>query len=142
MATIPVALRDAIVRLRDDEQRTYEDIAAVLGVGRATVNRVLRRHRETGDVAPLPRGGGNRSPINGRIAKLLIAIVTKMPDATVAELTEALAKRAPVSTSRSAVQRAMQRLGYSKKRPRSSPWSATRPSTADGAASSARSSRR
>lgn len=142
MDTVPVPLREAIVRLRNQEQRTYEEIASLLGVGRATVSRVLRRKRETGSVAPLPRGGGNRSLIEGRVAKLLVSIVTKMPDATVAELTAALERRASIVTSRSAVQRAMQRLGFSKKRPRSSQWSATRPNTVAVAASSARSSPR
>ena len=35
----------------------YEETAALFGVGRATVSRLLRRYRETGDVKPLPMGG-------------------------------------------------------------------------------------
>ncbi|WP_053231631.1 helix-turn-helix domain-containing protein [Sandaracinus amylolyticus] len=134
-------MRKAIVELREHGYRTYEEIAALLDVGRATVSRVLRLHRESGSVAPRPRSGGNRSPIRGRIATLLVAIVSKMPDATVAELTEALEKEASISTSRSSVQRAIQRLGYSKKDPVRA-VEQTRPSTGRGVASSARSSRR
>ena len=37
--------------------RSYEATAELFGVGRATVSRLLRRHRETGDVKPLPIGG-------------------------------------------------------------------------------------
>lgn len=117
----PEAVRNAIVELRERGHHTYEEIAALLGVGRATVSRVLRLHREFGSVAPRPRGGGNYSPIHGRVAKLLVAIVTRMPDATITELTEALEKKASISTSPSSVQRALQRLGYSKKRPGSAP---------------------
>ena len=38
---------------------TYEATAVMFGVGVATVNRLLRRKRETGDVLPKPRGGNN-----------------------------------------------------------------------------------
>src|SRR6476646_169226 len=113
----------------------------MLGVGYATVSRVLRLHRETAAVTPRPRGGGNFSPLHGEVAKLLEKLVREMPDATVKELADALAARSSVTTSRSAVQRALARLGYSRKKSRSLPWSATRRSTASGAALSAPSSR-
>src|SRR6266404_317792 len=38
---------------------TYAATAELFGVGEATVSRVLRRHRETGDVQHKPRGGNN-----------------------------------------------------------------------------------
>jgi transposase len=141
MGTTSVEIRRAIVRLYEDEDLSYDEIAEVIGVGRATVNRVLRRHRQTGRVEPLPRGGGNKSPIHDRVASLLVAIVTKLPDATVEEITAALSERASITTSRSAVQRALTRLGYSKKRLRSWRPSGTRRSTGVDAASSAPSSR-
>lgn len=107
---------------------TYQATADLLDVGYATVNRVLARYRKTKQVEPLPRGGGRKSPIHGRIAELLTQIVTTMSDATVEELTAALEKRAKVSTSRSAVQRALHRLGFSRKKSRSWRRSATVPS--------------
>jgi transposase len=58
MAQLPIELRR---RILDAYQKgltaTYEKTAEVFGVGRATVNRTLRRHRETGDVLYKPRGG-------------------------------------------------------------------------------------
>jgi transposase len=101
----------------------------------ATVNRVLRLHRETGSVAPRPRGGGNFSPLRGEV----LALVKERPDATATELTDALIDRALVQTSPSSVKRALRRLNYSRKKRRSSPSSATRRSTASGGAHSARS---
>ena len=117
-------VREAIVRSRG-EGLSYEEISALLGVGRATVSRVLRLQRETSSVHPRPKGGGNPSPIRGRIAELLRRIVNEMPDATVAELTEALCVRADMDTSRSSVLRALKRLGYSRKKSPSSRWSET-----------------
>ena len=137
-APIPVQLRAAIVRAFDEEGLKYRQIVSVLGVCESTVARVLRRHRESGSIEPRPRGGGNVSPIHGKMATLLRAIVSRMPDATVNELTEALMRDSGTDTSRSAVQRALSRLGYSRKKSRSWRRSATPKSTGSGGASSAR----
>ena len=125
---IPLKMREAVLRARM-EGRTYEEIAGLLGLGRATVNRILRLHRERNSLEPRPRGGGNVSPIHGEVAELLVAIVAEMPDATVAELAAVLMKRSGALTSRSGVQRALGRLGFSRKKSRSSPLSAIPPRT-------------
>jgi transposase len=135
---IPFKLREAVLRARS-QRHSYEEIAELLGIGRATVNRILRLHRETQSVIPRPAAGGNTSPIQGHVADLLARIVSEMSDATVAELTEVLVGRSGTSTSRSSVQRALTRLGFSRKKSPSSRWSATLPSTASDAENSARS---
>lgn len=142
MATVPVQVREAIVRAVEEQGLTYQATADLLGVGYATVNRVLSRYRRTKSVAPLPRGGGWESPIQGRIADLLAKIVTTMSDATVEELTAALQRKARISTSRSAVQRALHRLGYSRKKRALWQRSATRPHGEASVESSARALRR
>lgn len=112
-------IRAVIVRLRGEE-RTYQEIANLTGVGVATVSRILRLHRETGGLAPAKPGGGNHSPIRGTVEDRLRALVDAMPDGTVREFAEALAKAERLKTSRPSVQRALQRMGYSrKKRPSS-----------------------
>src|SRR5216683_3974537 len=103
---------------------------------------LLRRRRETGKLERSPRGGGLVSPIHGRIADLLCRIVGEMNDATLEELTKALIERAEVKTSCAGVVRAMARLGFTRKKSRWSRPSATRPSTAIGGRSTARSSPR
>lgn len=111
-------VRRAIVRARA-QGLSYDAVAALLGVGRATVSRVLRLQRETGDVEPRPRGGGNFSLIHGAIETLLRSLVETRADATVAELAAELCARAQIDVSRSSVQRALNRLGYSRKKRRS-----------------------
>jgi transposase len=142
MAAVPVQVREAIVRAVEERELTYQATADLLGVGYATVNRVLARYRRTKSVELLPRGGGWESPIQGRIADLLHKIVASMSDATVEELTAALQKKAGIKTSRSAVQRAMHRLGYSRKKSPSWQRSAIPMSGAVSAESSARGSRK
>jgi len=124
-AVTPLRVRNAIVRLFADGHR-YRDIASALGVGEATVSRVLRLHRESGGLAPRPRGGGNFSPIRDDVAETLGALVGETPDATAEELRGLLESRTGVATSRSAVHRALHRMGFSRKKSGSSPPSATR----------------
>lgn len=142
MAAVSIQVRRAIVRAVEEQGLTYEATATLLDVGYATVNRVLSRYRKTKSVDPSPKGGGWESPIQGRIAELLISIVTTMSDATVEELTAVLEKRGRVKTSRSAVQRALHRLGFSRKKSRSWQRSETRPSGDNSVESSVRGSRR
>lgn len=125
MTAVPVQVRQAIVRAVEEQGLTYQATADLLGVGYATVNRVLARYRRTKSVDPLPKGGGWESPIRGRVADILHKLVTARSDATVEELTVALQKRARIRTSRSAVQRALHRLGYSRKKSHSWLRSAT-----------------
>jgi transposase len=135
---LDVRLREAIVSAKA-EGKTYGEIAVLLNVGRATVSRVLRRHRESGSVDPRPRGGGNFSPIEGRLAELLRRIVTDLSDGTIDEITAAFIKASDIDTSRASVMRAMQRLGFSRKKSPSWRWSATPKSAARTGGSSARS---
>jgi transposase len=115
MSETPLGVRRAIVRLHK-KGKTYVEVADLLGVGEATVNRILRLHRETGSVHRRPIAGGRKSPIRGHVTQLLGHILTEMPDATVLELTQALMARTDIETSRSAVQRAIHRLGFSRKK--------------------------
>lgn len=131
-------LRAAVLRARA-EGRTYEEVAALLGIGRATVNRILRLQRETNSLEPRARGGGNVSPIHDHVAELLAKIVSETPDATVAELAEMLMRCSGITTSRSGVTRALARLGFSRKKSPSSRRSATRQRTSSAAKNSARS---
>ena len=127
---IPLKLREAVVQARE-QGCSYRETAALLGIGYATVNRILRLHRETRSVQPRPRGGGNVSPIHGSMAEMLVRIVAEMPDATVAEMAAVLIERTETATSRSGVQRALGRLGFSRKKSHSSRPNATRRSTAN-----------
>ena len=80
---VPIEVRRAIVRAVEQRGMTYQATADLLDVGYATVNRVLARYRKTKQLDPLPKGGGRKSPIHGRLADLLTQIVTTMSDATV-----------------------------------------------------------
>jgi transposase len=63
--TISLDLRRRIVRAyRSGLTETYEETAEMFKVGRASVSRLLRRDRETGDVLAKPRGGDLRRSVD------------------------------------------------------------------------------
>jgi transposase len=65
MADLSLDLRRRVVRAyKDGLTETYEATAELFSIGRATVSRLLRLERETGDVLPKKRGGDHRSSIN------------------------------------------------------------------------------
>lgn len=121
----PEKIRVAVVRAVEQKGMTYAETAEMLGIGVASVNRILRRHRETGSVAPKPKSGGRLSPIAGDVADELEALVRARPDATVQEMLDELVASTGVDTSLSAMKRALHRLGFSRKKRSSSRPSAT-----------------
>jgi len=89
---LSVDLRDRVVAAID-EGMSCRQAAARFGVSASSAIRWRARLREQGDVRPGPLGGDRRS---GRIeshAALILGFVDQKPDATLAELREALAER-------------------------------------------------
>lgn len=60
MGDISIDLRRRLVQAyRSKQSGTYAAMAALFGVGEATVSRLLRQFRETGDVEYRLKGGNN-----------------------------------------------------------------------------------
>jgi transposase len=115
---ISTDLRIRIVEARAQEGQTYEQLAERFGVGRATVDRVLRLARETGSVEPRPHGGGAVRRTNQREQDLIVELVQARPDATLEELCVALEMRAGLQISRSTMSRELRLLGLTRKKNR------------------------
>jgi len=109
-------LRERIVASFKDG-RNYDEIAAFLRVGRATVSRVLRLHRETRDVAPRePARHGPVPLLEGAGLVALRAAVEERCDRTGDELADEVLERTGILVSKSTVLRALARLGYTRKK--------------------------
>lgn len=111
MSGYPIGLRERVVRALESGEYTYEEVAELFGVGRASVSRWGRLRRETGSVEPRPRGGGNFSQV---CLKTVRELVEKQPDRTSYELTKAYNNLIPRKerVHRSSIQRALSRMGY------------------------------
>jgi transposase len=124
MVAYSMDLRERVVAACDEGIDTRAEIAERFSVSESWVRRLLQRRRETGSIAPKPRGGGQPPAFDGEAAERLRGAVAADPDATLEELAEA----SGVACSTSAVDRALKRLGITRKKSRSAPPSRTGPS--------------
>ena len=89
--------------------------AARFKVSASTGIRWKKLLEETGIVAPRPRGGKSRSPLEAHTPWLL-ALIAAEPDLSLEELTQRVQKELGLRTSTSAVDRFVQRHGLSFKK--------------------------
>lgn len=123
---ISVDLRWRIVALSKLPGATYAHIAHDLGVGIATVNRILRLHRETGDVRPKPQNGGLPRRLDDQHMEMLVDIVREQPDATMADVAAIWNRAHPeLAIAPNTAGTYLRRAGYSYKKNRSGRWSKT-----------------
>jgi transposase len=126
----PLALRERAVRAYEAGEGSYEAIAEQFEVSLSSLLRWVMQHRATGDVTPRPRGGGWRSPVDGTVLEQVIAA---QPDATCEELRRAYNRRVGrgATVSRSAIVRALHRLGFVLKKNGRGPVRSTGPTFAE-----------
>jgi transposase len=91
-----------------------KELAERYHVSRAWVDALKQRHRETGSIAPRPQTKFRRRVLEGQEGRLS-ALVTARPDATLAELRDALQTSAGLAT----VWRALNQLDLTVKKNRS-----------------------
>lgn|SRR5574338_37371 len=122
-------LRKRVVLAYEDGDKTREEVAEQFQVGRASVNRLVRRYRETGSVEPSPHAGGKPRKMTSRGEKVLRALVEERPDATIPEFVRLMVERAKLTLSTSTMSRELARLGLSRKKRLSSPPNNGRPAS-------------
>ena len=96
MAPYSMDLRKRVARAWDTAPDA-DAIAAKYEVSRAWVHRLIQRRRETGSLAPRKQTKFRSRVLAGQEDRLA-ALITARPDATLAELREALPTRAALST--------------------------------------------
>ena len=80
-----------------DASGDADEIAATFAVSRAWVHRLAQRQRETGSIAPRPQMKFRSRVLAGQEERLK-ALINARPDATLAELRDALPTTAALST--------------------------------------------
>jgi transposase len=117
-------LRERVVAACDARDGTREQIAQRFSVSVSWIRDLLKRRRESGSIAPRPRGGGRAPAFDEAAAGRLREAVRADDDATLVELAEA----AGVACCPSAVHRALARMGVTRKKSRGGRPSRTGPS--------------
>src|ERR1700682_5504545 len=105
MAPYSMDLRKRVARAWDAGMDA-ESVAAKYDVSRAWVHRLIQRRRGTGSLAPRKQTKFRRRALVEAEEQRLAALITARPDATLAELRDAL----PTSAALSTLWRAIDRL--------------------------------
>ena len=96
MAAYSMDLRERVVRAWD-ASGDADAVAARFSVSRAWVHRLVQRRRETGSIAPRKPRKFRSRVLAGQEERLAL-LINARPDATLAELREALPTTAALST--------------------------------------------
>ena len=119
-------LRKRVVAKAQAGKQTQAAIATIFDVSLSTVEKWLRRKRETGKTTPLPPAHGPTRALQD-CAALIRAEVKKQPDLTLRELCVRVASIAAVEVSPSTMCRELQQLQLPRKKSHSTIVSGTRP---------------
>jgi transposase len=111
MAAYSLDLRKRVLRAWDSGMDVYA-VAAKYEVSRAWVHRLVQRRRETGSIEPHKQMKFRHRCLSPQQEERLVALVIARPDATLAELREALPTTAALST----LWRTIGRLGFTVKK--------------------------
>ena len=104
MAPYSMDLRTRVLRDSDAGMES-KDLATKYAVSRAWVDRLKQRRRETGEVAPRKQTKFRGRTLTTDQEERLVGLITARPDATLAELREALPTAAALSTIWRAIDR-------------------------------------
>jgi transposase len=126
MASYSLDLRQKILHACERRLGSQRAVANIFGVSLSFVEKLLRRHRTTGDIAPKPHGGGQRPRLNAPAQAQVRQLVRNQPDATLEELCTRVAETAGIRVSVPTMYRVVRRLGLPRKKSRSMRRSARR----------------
>ena len=116
MKAYSLDLRERVVAAVEAGELSRHRIAKVFGVSYTWIKELFRRKRETGSIAPLPHGGGQKPLLDEEGLQRLRAEVARHPDATLKELCQRVrgseGKRLSVPT----MCRVLGELGLSRKK--------------------------
>jgi transposase len=90
MKAYSLDLRQKILRAYDQRLGSQGAIATLFGVSQSFVEKLLRRRRTNGAIAPRPHAGGRRALCDEAALAVIRRLVHEQPDVTLAELCERL----------------------------------------------------
>ena len=112
----PLELRQRIVAAVDQQEHTIEEVAALFSVSERYVYQLLKLRRDTGDLSPLPHGGGAVAKLDEVNLLKLADLVAEFPDATLGELRDSLRRRCRIRVSINTVWRGLQQIDFTLKK--------------------------
>jgi transposase len=118
-------LRERVIAAVEAGQHTRPAIAATFKVSESTIDKWVKRWRDTGSVAALAFAGGRQRTLKD-CTTMIRTEVKRQPDVTLAELCERVAAQTGVSATRSMMSRELRLLALPRKKSRSTTAPKTR----------------
>ena len=103
-------LRKKIVQAYENNEGSYRKLAARFSVSLGFVQNLMKRYRETGEVDPLPHGGGSSPKLTADQMTLVADLLQEYPEATLAQLCDRLDEITQVRLSQATMSRLRNRL--------------------------------
>ena len=116
MKAYSLDLRTRIVAAVDRHVGSQGEVAALFGVGRTLVKKLLRQRRETGSVAPKRHGGGPPKLDAKKAGAVRSYILEVKKEASLVEVQAYVARRWKVGLSGATLSRLLARLGLPRKK--------------------------
>ena len=111
-------LRQKIIDIHQREGISQRGLAKRFGVALSFIQKLLKRHRETGSLSPQVRSEQTPTKLNAEQLLVLQTLVEKHNDATLRELQALLNQETNVQVSQSTIHRMLKKLNITvKKRP-------------------------
>jgi transposase len=117
MKTYSLDLRTRVVEAVDRHVGSQGEVAALFGVSRSFVKKLLRQRRETGSVAPKPHGGGHPAKLDAKKREAVRSYMRDgKEDASLVEVQRYVMRRWRVGISEATVSRLLASLGLPRKK--------------------------
>jgi transposase len=118
MKTYSTDLRQKLIHAYQRRLGSQRALADLFGVSVSFVEKLLRRHRRTGAVAPKPHAGGHKRRLDAAAEMVMREAVRATPDITLEALCARVADTLGLRVSVPTMCRALQRLGLPRKKSR------------------------
>lgn len=118
MKSYSVELREKIVAAHIQKNISIRKVADIFSVSKSLVQKLVKQQKLEGNLQPKPRGKPQKSHLTNADIELR-ELVEAYPDATLIELCELFADKTSNWVGRSAMCRALQRLGLNRKKKQS-----------------------
>lgn len=109
MKAYSIDLRTKIIEAYNNQEGSQRQLAERFNVSLSFVQKLLKRYRETGTIAPLPRGKGF-SPKLAQYTDVVEQLVAETNDATLEELQKSLVEKIGIKLNQSNICRFLQKL--------------------------------
>src|SRR5262249_12508060 len=113
--------RQRIVAAVDQQEHTVEEVAELFGVSELYVYQLLKLRRETGDLSPLPHGGGATLKLDEAKFLELAGPGAPVPDAALEECRELLRRRCRLIVSINTIWRGLHQIDFTLKKSLAAP---------------------